>query len=76
MRTIDDVIEVHPENCAGCQACQLICSFTFTQSFNPLEAYILIDLTGRMEKRIRFTDDCKLCSICAKYCAYGALELK
>lgn len=76
MRAIEDVIEVHPEKCAGCMSCQLICSFTFTQSFNPLEAYILVDVTGRMGEKIKFTDDCTACGICAKYCSYGALEVK
>jgi Fe-S-cluster-containing hydrogenase component 2 len=69
-------IEVRPEQCAECLSCQLICSLTHTNSFNPLKAKILIDWTGRRPEKISFADDCLDCGVCADYCAYGALRRK
>jgi len=69
-------IVAHPENCSGCSACQLACSFLFAGAFNPLKAYIKINWSGDMDRSISFTDECTNCGTCVKYCNYGALELE
>jgi carbon-monoxide dehydrogenase iron sulfur subunit len=61
------------EKCTGCLNCQLICSFTYHEVFNPDLAQIKIERTINDEKGARFTDECIQCSICADYCVYGAL---
>ncbi|MFB0563373.1 MAG: 4Fe-4S binding protein [Candidatus Lokiarchaeia archaeon] len=66
-------IEVHPENCVGCLTCQLACSFTHTDRFNPLSARIKVEWYPDGSK-ISFTDQCTDCGTCAEYCFYGALE--
>lgn len=66
-------VRVHPENCVGCLTCQLACSFTYTDRFNPLEARIIVEWSPEGSK-IVFTDECTDCGICAEYCFYGALE--
>lgn len=66
-------IRVHPKNCVGCLTCQLACSFTYTDRFNPLEARIIVEWSPEGSK-IVFTDECTNCGICAEYCFYGALE--
>ncbi|MCK4388504.1 MAG: hypothetical protein KAW00_06990 [Dehalococcoidia bacterium] len=68
-------IMTHPENCSGCSACQLACSFLLTGVFNPLKAYIKINWSGDLDRCISFTDECTTCGACVKYCNYGALEL-
>jgi len=67
---------VHPENCSGCLACQLVCSLLFTGAFNPLRARIKINWIGDLDRYISFTDKCTNCGVCVKYCNYGALELE
>jgi ferredoxin len=70
-------IEVYPENCVGCLICQLRCSLRFTDSFNPAQAKIIINMASDIVgAEIVFTDECDLCGICARNCPYGALEIK
>lgn len=69
-------IIIHEEKCTGCRICQLICSSTYKQRFSPTEAYIQINDAYEITPKISFLDDCILCGQCAKYCLYGALELK
>jgi Fe-S-cluster-containing hydrogenase component 2 len=66
-------IEVHPENCVGCLTCQLACSFTYTDRFNPLDARIIINWSPEGSK-ISFADPCTECGVCADYCFYGTLK--
>ncbi len=65
-----DNIAVNPEKCTECMCCQLICSLTYAGSFNPEEARIVINPPNE----IGFTGECvKGCSLCTKYCVYGAI---
>ncbi|RJP25368.1 MAG: hypothetical protein C4520_02515 [Candidatus Abyssobacteria bacterium SURF_5] len=61
------------DKCTGCLNCQLICSFTYNEVFNPDLAKIRIIRTEDDGKAARFDEDCLQCSICADYCVYGAL---
>ncbi len=66
-------IVVTVEKCTECLCCQLICSLTHTGSFNPERAGIVID----PPREISFTDDCvEGCSLCTRYCVYGAIVKK
>ncbi len=67
-----DSIITDQEKCTGCLSCQLICSYTYTGRFNPLRAYIRIDL--RDSGGISFTEDCTECGLCVEQCPYGALQ--
>ena len=70
-------IQANSEACSGCQMCQLICSFAWARSFSPAQSYILIEeLEDEIPYRISFTDDCRDCGLCVKYCFYGALKLR
>jgi ferredoxin len=70
-------IMLHPENCVWCEMCQLQCSFSKTGTFNPAKARIKILRSWEDDDpRISFTNDCDQCGICAKFCVYGALEIK
>ncbi len=62
------------DRCTGCLNCQLICSFTYHEEFNPALARIEIGRGLNDEKSASFTDECVQCSICADYCVYGALS--
>jgi Fe-S-cluster-containing dehydrogenase component len=61
------------DKCTGCLNCQLICSFTYHDIFNPALARIRIERTIDDEKRTAFTEECIRCSLCADYCVYGSL---
>lgn len=61
------------DKCTGCLNCQLICSFTYNEVFNPDLAYISITRTVNDGKGACFTEDCLQCSICADSCVYGSL---
>ena len=65
---------IRPERCTGCLNCQLICSFTYTDAFNPAEAMIRIE--GEDEKTIRYTEDCTQCLLCTQYCVFGTIVPK
>ena len=70
-------ISIHPEKCVDCSLCQLRCSFRFTKTFNPARAAIVIrKLNDRIGADISFTAECDSCGICARYCPYGALEIR
>ncbi|TFG25595.1 MAG: hypothetical protein EU533_01015 [Promethearchaeota archaeon] len=72
---IIEKIKINPEKCVGCRICQLTCSFTYYQTFNPSKARIKInDLYGLIPK-IEFTEECVQCGKCANNCLYGALEI-
>jgi len=65
-------VAVQPENCVGCLTCQLVCSFTYTDRFNPSAARIIVEWSPEGSK-ISFTDECVDCGICADYCFYDCL---
>ena len=63
-------IELHPELCAECHCCQLRCSLAYSGAFNLERARLVPD----PPHQITFTDECIAdCSLCVRYCAYGAL---
>ena len=53
MQKVD--ISVDSEKCTECMCCQLICSLTYTGSFNPERAAIII----KPPDEIRFTEECR-----------------
>jgi Fe-S-cluster-containing dehydrogenase component len=61
------------DRCTGCLNCQMICSFTFHEIFNPDLAHIEIGRGLGDEKSAAFTDECTQCGTCVEYCIYGAL---
>ena len=64
---------INLEKCTGCLNCQLICSFTYNDIFNPDLARIKIERTVADEKKTHYTDECIQCLLCVDYCIYGAL---
>ena len=70
-------LQVIPEACSGCLMCQLACSFAWTRKYNPVRSRILIEeVSATAPFRIAFTSECNDCGICARYCYYGALQLR
>lgn len=62
--------------CTGCLNCQLICSITYANEFNPNMAYVNINREKGQTTSIKFKDDCIICGLCAEHCIYGALISK
>ena len=71
-------IVAKPEECCVCLMCQLVCSLTKENIFNPSIARIKISKSiktdGGLDVGISFTEECDNCGVCAKYCVYGALS--
>ena len=61
-------IKTNPNVCTQCLCCQLICSLINTGCFNPLAANIVIE-----QNQISFTNECRKCDRCLKYCTSGAI---
>jgi formate hydrogenlyase subunit 6/NADH:ubiquinone oxidoreductase subunit I len=66
------MLSVHPENCAGCLRCQLICSYLYSKKFEVSSARLIV-VAREPEYRIEFTEDCNYCGKCAEHCFYGAI---
>ena len=67
----------YPDKCTGCKICQIRCSIRELGEFNPNKAYIVINRDGNgRTSNIMLTDACTWCGYCARFCPYGALELK
>jgi Fe-S-cluster-containing hydrogenase component 2 len=69
-------IEIDQTKCSGCWSCRMICSLTFQKRFNPLESFIKIEWNDQDGYSIIFDEDCTDCTMCAKYCSFGALTIK
>lgn len=63
-------IRIYPTECMECRVCQLICSLTYTGSFNPEKSCIVI----KPPDEISFTEECRVgCSLCTRYCDNKAI---
>jgi NAD-dependent dihydropyrimidine dehydrogenase PreA subunit len=73
MKQAEIPIQTYAEKCTGCLSCQLRCSLTYLDSFNPLGAYIQV--RRRDGTQITFTEECNACGFCVEECRFGALKL-
>ncbi|MFC1858980.1 4Fe-4S binding protein [Thermodesulfobacteriota bacterium] len=69
-------IKAHDEKCSGCGTCELWCSLTYHDSFNPLMANIHFEFIPGKGFKIIFTEDCTQCETCVEHCPYGALTVE
>ena len=68
------LLVVHPEKCAGCRTCELMCSFEHSKSFNPrLSAVTVINYE---KASISVPVMCMQCddACCLKVCPVGAIS--
>ena len=66
-------IAINSKQCTQCYCCQLRCSLAYAASFNPEKARIIINPPDE----ITFQEDCvQGCSLCVRYCVYGAISLR
>jgi formate hydrogenlyase subunit 6/NADH:ubiquinone oxidoreductase subunit I len=71
-----EIFELNEEKCTGCIQCELWCSFTYYNVFNPSKANIKIEDRYGLTPKITFLEGCSQCGQCAQHCLYGALKLK
>lgn len=64
---------IYPEKCTGCRTCELVCSFTKNQNFNPKDAAISVQSFDEIGLQVPMT--CMQCDepYCAKVCKFNAL---
>jgi Fe-S-cluster-containing dehydrogenase component len=70
----DECFTIDESLCTGCFNCQLICSITYEDTFNPEIARLDIRRSRGRTQSIQFKDDCTTCGFCAQHCMYGALN--
>jgi len=66
------------EYCAGCQRCQLTCSFVNEGIFNPALANIEVLQTtdNGISYKVSRTEDCVECGNCVDACVFGCLAME
>jgi len=75
----DMPIVVYSDRCCGCHTCEMRCSFSYENAFNPSKAKIQVRRVinkQNMEFNVTLTEECNNCGICVTYCPYGALIRK
>jgi NAD-dependent dihydropyrimidine dehydrogenase PreA subunit len=70
--------KIAEEYCAGCQRCQLTCSFVNEGVFNPALANIkvLITTDKGISYQVYRTEDCLECGNCVEACVFGCLKME
>jgi NAD-dependent dihydropyrimidine dehydrogenase PreA subunit len=77
MRATQTIILINEKKCTGCKICQLICSFTHKNQFNPDKSFIKVEKReGNLNPKIYFTEKCIQCFKCVSHCSYNALKLE
>ena len=71
-----DSFTVDKSLCTGCLNCQLICSISYEDTFNPESAQLIIERMGGKTLSIQFKEECTVCGLCAEHCMYSALVFK
>ena len=67
------LLVVHPDKCAGCRTCELMCSFEHTKTFNPrLSAVTVIDYEAALTSVPVMCMQCDE-ACCLKVCPVGAI---
>ena len=71
------MIKVNAENCVGCRACELACSYHHKRCFNPKYSSIRINFTDNYDTSITIlnTCDCTKKPLCVQLCPTHAIEL-
>ncbi len=68
---------VNPEICIGCRLCEMACSMTKENTFNPKKARIKIHMVGIPEVPVpvfnRHCDTCGGKPQCLKFCPVGCI---
>jgi anaerobic carbon-monoxide dehydrogenase iron sulfur subunit len=67
------------DNCCGCRACELACSFHLSNAFNPEASAIKVNRYNG-DLKLVINSSCDLCKeedfpLCVKYCPSGALKV-
>jgi len=70
---MDKILIVQPEKCTGCRTCELTCSFTRTDEFNPELSRISVLSYEKIGFSVPMV--CQQCGIaaCMKVCSVGAI---
>ena len=71
-------LSVNPDICIGCRLCELACSMTKENTFNPKKARIKVHFVGIPEVPVpvfsRHCDSCGGKPQCLKYCPVGCIS--
>jgi len=81
MVSIAGQLTIWPELCSGCRSCQLACSFTRNNEYNPSASCIVLERDLDTEKTAPMIQSlcCDLCGgtpACVAACSYGAITFE
>ncbi len=67
-------LNINQQNCTGCRACEVACSFKHHQEFNPAKSNIHVSIYAEEASFVPLT--CTQCAIpkCKEVCPTGALQ--
>ncbi|MDD3364127.1 MAG: 4Fe-4S dicluster domain-containing protein [Syntrophomonas sp.] len=70
---MDKIIVVQPEKCTGCHTCELVCSFTHADEFNPNRSRISVFNYDKIGFSVPML--CQQCGVaaCMNVCPTGAI---
>lgn len=72
---MEQVLIVDADKCTGCKICELICSMTKLNEFNPKKSYIKVLRNKEMDINIVALDaKCDYCGECIKWCIPKAIR--
>lgn len=69
------VLKFKSEKCIGCKLCQLACSASQEEIFNPYLARLFVSSRYAGKELVVEGKVCTLCGVCVETCPVGALEM-
>lgn len=70
------VVSARPEKCAGCRACEMICSLTNSGICSTEKSHIKVNFDMFTAKVDIVITDCVGCKECLSYCPEGVLKYR
>ena len=72
---MENVLIADADKCTGCKVCELVCSMTKFEEFNPQRSYIKIIRNAPLDVNIpAISAGCDFCGKCVEWCFDRAIK--